>query len=90
MAAIGWRYYGVYVGVLIAFLVGFYFSIRETRGLTVEEAAVVFENDDKKAEMLEAERQINAQTSARLAAEANSLKKMDSKSESVEHAEYRV
>jgi len=89
LAAIGWRYYAVYVGVLIAFLVGFYFTIRETRGLTIEEAAVIFEDDDKKAEMLEAERRVNAAAALHIAAQHNELKKTNSKSESMEHDEYK-
>lgn len=89
MAAIGWRYYAVYVGVLIAFLVGFYLTVKETRGLTVEEAAMVFEDEDKRAEMIEAERRQNEQTAAAIsAAQTSELKRTDSKHESVEHEEY--
>jgi hypothetical protein len=50
----------VYVGVLIAFLIGFYYTIRETRGLTVEEASMVFESASERERKLQAEREINS------------------------------
>lgn len=46
LAAIAWKYYFVYVGALVGFGTFFFFIIRETRGLTVEEAALVYEDDE--------------------------------------------
>jgi MFS family permease len=46
LAAIGWKYYFVYIAVLVTYLVLFFFFIRETRGLTTEEAAVVYDDDE--------------------------------------------
>jgi hypothetical protein len=88
LEAIGWRYYGVYVGVLVLFFIGFYFTIRETRGLTVEDAANVYGSSDERAEMLEAERQIQVHATARLAV-ASTERRKSSESESTGHAECR-
>lgn len=49
LAAISWRYYFVYLGMLGIYFGLFFVLIRETRGLTTEEAAMVFESDDVKA-----------------------------------------
>ncbi|RSH83785.1 hypothetical protein EHS25_005400 [Saitozyma podzolica] len=54
LAAIGWKYYAVYVGVLIIYFVLFWFYVRETRGLTTEEAAVVYESDETREAALDA------------------------------------
>lgn len=61
LAAIAWKYYFVYIGILIFYLVTFFYMIRETKGLTVEEAAVIYENEDSKEAALEAERAIARQ-----------------------------
>lgn len=45
LAAIAWKYFIVYVAVIGLYLVLFYFFCRETKGLTVEEAARVYEPD---------------------------------------------
>jgi hypothetical protein len=57
-----------------------------------QEAAVVFEDDDRKAEMMEQERRINEAATLRLADKrgTNELKQTTSKSESMEHDEYKV
>jgi hypothetical protein len=51
--AIGWKYYAVYVAVIGTYFFLFYFFVRETKGLTTEEAAVVYESDEARAEALE-------------------------------------
>lgn len=61
LAAIAWKFYFVYVAVLIAYLAAFFFFIRETKGLTVEEAAVVYESGENKEKMLEQERALAEQ-----------------------------
>lgn len=43
LKAIAWRYFIVYVAIIAIYLVLFYFFCRETKGLTVEEAALVYE-----------------------------------------------
>jgi hypothetical protein len=43
LKAIAWRYFIVYVAVIACYLVLFYLFCRETKGLTVEEAALVYE-----------------------------------------------
>jgi MFS family permease len=43
LAAIAWKYFIVYVAVISIYIVLFYFFCRETKGLTVEEAALVYE-----------------------------------------------
>lgn len=50
LAAIQWKLYIVYDVVLVVTLALFYFFVRETRGLTTEEAAMVYETDEVKAE----------------------------------------
>ncbi|KAM0753992.1 hexose transport-related protein [Meredithblackwellia eburnea MCA 4105] len=55
LAAITWKYYFVYIALLVCYLTSFILFFRETKGLTVEEAAVVFESDSVKDAALEAE-----------------------------------
>lgn len=55
LKAITWKYYIVYIVVQCLFLAYFVFFLRETRGLTVEEAAVVYDSDDMKSAALAAE-----------------------------------
>lgn len=43
--AIGWKYYFVFVAVLIAYEFTVYFTYPETRGHTLEEMAVLFDKD---------------------------------------------
>ena len=43
LRAIAWRYFIVYVGIIAFYLIVFYLFCRETKGLTVEEAALVYE-----------------------------------------------
>lgn len=57
--AIGWKYYFVYVAVLITFFCLFWWMIRETRGLTTEEAAVVYEDDDVKEAAIAEEKRLH-------------------------------
>ena len=45
--AIGWKYYGVYIGLLTAFVIAIWFGYPETKNLTIEEIAVIFDGDAK-------------------------------------------
>ncbi|WOO83976.1 Lactose permease [Vanrija pseudolonga] len=54
--AIGWKYYAVYVAVLGAYFILFFLFVRETRGLTTEEAAVVYESAEAREAALDAAR----------------------------------
>lgn len=58
LSAISWRYYAVYVAVDAIYIALFWLMIRETKGLTTEEAAVVYDPDDIKKANMEAERRI--------------------------------
>jgi MFS family permease len=60
LAAIAWKYFIVYVGIIALYFVLFFFFCRETKGLTVEEAAVVYEPDDYREAALEEERKLQA------------------------------
>ncbi|KAJ5248843.1 Major facilitator superfamily domain general substrate transporter, partial [Penicillium chermesinum] len=46
LAAIGWKYYFVFLGVLITFGITAYFFYPETRGYTLEQIAVIFDGSD--------------------------------------------
>ncbi|KAJ5582462.1 hypothetical protein N7535_001082 [Penicillium sp. DV-2018c] len=50
--AIAWRYYGVFIGCLVAFLGFIYFLFPETKGRSLEEVAMIFDkrNDVNSAE----------------------------------------
>lgn len=50
----------MYVGLLVIFLVLFYLVIGETKGLTVEEAAVVYESQQNREAALARERELRA------------------------------
>ena len=56
LAAIQWKYYIVYVAVIATYFALFWFFIRETKGLTVEEAAVVYEPGESRMQVVEQER----------------------------------
>ncbi|KAI5480123.1 putative Lactose permease [Pseudohyphozyma bogoriensis] len=86
LAAITWKYYLVYVAVLVVYLGLFIIYIRETKGLTTEEAAVIYEASDKKEAALEAEMKL------RQAAEAAIADKFDPKADTkyIESAESRA
>lgn len=43
--SIGWKYYFVFVAVLIAYEITVYFGYPETRGHTLEEMAMIFDKD---------------------------------------------
>jgi MFS family permease len=43
--AIQWRYYGVFIGCLFAFLAAIYFLFPETKGRSLEEVALIFDKD---------------------------------------------
>jgi MFS family permease len=43
LGAIHWKYYGVYIGILSFYIVLIYFKFPETKNLTMEQIAVVFE-----------------------------------------------
>ena len=45
IAAIGWKYWLFFLGMLVIFLVMVYLTYPETRGLTLEELAGLFEDD---------------------------------------------
>lgn len=61
LAAIGWKYYFVYIGTLVAAGALFYFFCRETKNLSTEEAAMVYEDAETKAKALEASQAAEAQ-----------------------------
>lgn len=44
--AIHWKYYGVYIAILAAYIIMIWFGFPETKGLTIEEIAVVFDGED--------------------------------------------
>ncbi|KAJ5379853.1 uncharacterized protein N7496_002281 [Penicillium cataractarum] len=46
LEAIHWKYYGVYIGILMAYIVMIWFTFPETKGLTIEEVATVFDGED--------------------------------------------
>ncbi|KAJ5621816.1 hypothetical protein N7528_005048 [Penicillium herquei] len=46
--AISWKYYGVYIGVDVVLLVFIYFFFPETKKLSIEEVAMLFDYDDVK------------------------------------------
>jgi hypothetical protein len=43
---IGWKYYFVFIAVLVAFWLTAYFYYPETRGFTLEQMAVIFDGDN--------------------------------------------
>jgi sugar porter (SP) family MFS transporter len=45
LAAIGWKYYLVYVAILVMVIGLFYFFLPETKGLTMEEVAGIFDSN---------------------------------------------
>ncbi|KAM0752673.1 putative lactose permease [Meredithblackwellia eburnea MCA 4105] len=71
LAAIKWKYYFVYCAVLGVYFILFFLFVRETRGLTVEEAAVLYESADKRDAALEAEMKIRQAAEAALADKTN-------------------
>lgn len=60
LAAIAWKYFIVYVAIIALYFGLFFFFCRETKGLTVEEAAVVYEPDSYREAALEEERRLQA------------------------------
>jgi hypothetical protein len=46
IAAIGWKYWLFFLGMLLLFLIMVYFTYPETKGLTLEELANLFEDDE--------------------------------------------
>ncbi|KKK20905.1 hypothetical protein AOCH_007219 [Aspergillus ochraceoroseus] len=44
--AIGWKYYILYIALLVIILVNVWFTYPETRGYSLEEMAVLFDQDD--------------------------------------------
>lgn len=46
LASIEWKYYFVFVAVLVTALFTIWFTYPETRGHTLEEMAVIFDGDD--------------------------------------------
>ena len=51
LAAIQWKYFIVYIAVITLYIALFYFFCRETKGMTVEEAAQVYENGGSRDEL---------------------------------------
>lgn len=49
LESIGWKYYFVFIVVLILFFVTAYFFYPETRGHTLEQIAYLFDGEDAKA-----------------------------------------
>ena len=43
--AIHWKYYSVYIAILFTYIVTIWFTFPETKGLTIEEIAVVFDGE---------------------------------------------
>jgi MFS family permease len=43
--AIAWKYYAVYIGILLAYVITIYFKFPETKNLTIEEIAVIFDGE---------------------------------------------
>lgn len=56
LAAIGWKYYLVYVGILVAVIILFSLFLPETKGLTIEEIAGIFDSKYANANLEAAER----------------------------------
>lgn len=46
LEAIAWKYYAVYIGILIAYIVAIWLKFPETKNLTIEEIAVIFDGED--------------------------------------------
>ncbi len=46
IAAIGWKYWLFFLGMLVLFLTMVYFTYPETRGLTLEELGRLYEDDE--------------------------------------------
>jgi hypothetical protein len=44
--AIGWKYYFVFIAVLVVMLITVYLFYPETRGYTLEQVAVLFDGED--------------------------------------------
>ncbi|WWD20487.1 hypothetical protein CI109_104963 [Kwoniella shandongensis] len=74
LKAISWKYYAVYVAVDAFYIVLFWFMLRETKGLTTEEAAVVYDPDHIKESNKEAERRMHEQALKVLHAEQDEKK----------------
>lgn len=49
IAAIGWKYWLFFLGMLVMFLAMVYFTFPETKGLTLEELAGLFENEETRS-----------------------------------------
>lgn len=50
LQAIGWKYYFVFVAVLVCFGLTAYFFYPETRGYSLEQMAVIFDGEDAEVE----------------------------------------
>lgn len=60
LAAITWKYYAVYAAACAVYFVLYYFFVKETRGLTVEEAAMVYEPAETREAAIEEERRLRS------------------------------
>lgn len=60
LKAIAWKYYFVYVAALVYFLGIYWFFMKETKGLTVEEATMLYESEETRQQALETEAAIKA------------------------------
>lgn len=63
LAAIAWKYYFVYIAVQIAFIAFAWYFLLETKGLTIEEVALVFDKNSRQEvdETLQSEADITSQ-----------------------------
>ncbi|KAJ5762187.1 uncharacterized protein N7511_005569 [Penicillium nucicola] len=59
LSAIGWRYYLVFVAVLVVFAFTVFFAYPETRGFSLEQMAIVFDGDDAAVSRNPMERALN-------------------------------
>ena len=76
LEAIGWKYYLVFVVVLIAFGVTAYFFYPETRGYSLEQMAVIFDGEDAEVDSPEkvAEEVVRRRSSVAVYTEEKTLK----------------
>ncbi|GAA5868558.1 hypothetical protein JCM8547_003186 [Rhodosporidiobolus lusitaniae] len=85
LAAIDYKYYAVYVAVLLFYICAFYFFCRETRGLTIEESAVIYESASTRGAAYQAELTLRAKALEAAGGERDSTGRKVAKEE--EHLE---
>lgn len=62
LEAIAWKYYFVFIAVLVVMLITVYFFYPETRGYTLEQIAIVFDGEDSAAAVVAHEKMDEAAT----------------------------